>query len=384
MSSSSKTIEEQRAVLQRKKEERARAEEERKRQEEEERQLEAELARLEEEERQRAAALAAAEARAQELERARQHEEAQRRSQLAVDTAVPGKCFVRFVRFLRLRIPLGDEGAASAVPTESSEGRRGKSRAARSKGKAVARGASKSSRVTVENPMPELVKRTGDDRCGRCVQRNEDCLVSEGVLADWREEVEEGKVFSRVPAAAGCSVCRGIRKYCELPETADLRAQIGGPSKSNKRKREEASGSGLTAAEKLELPQVKRQRSGTSVDEEFHDVEVNASQVMGLLWRLTDRGADAVDLLGRIADSLERIADHVDVEGTNFVQQVLRGSQEPEEEFESGELSPGELSELRQPVNRGELERIAAALSGMPEEEIEDCDGDTDSEAMSE
>ena len=98
-SSSKKTLEEQRAILQRKKEERARAEEERKRQEEEERQLEAELVRLEEEEKQRAAALAAAEARAQELERARQHEEAQRRSQLVVNTAVPGERLTWPVRF---------------------------------------------------------------------------------------------------------------------------------------------------------------------------------------------------------------------------------------------------------------------------------------------
>ena len=246
----------------------------------------------------------------------------------------------------------------------------------------MTRGASKS-RVTVENPQPELVKRTGDSRCERCAQRNEECMVNEDVLADWREGFEDGKVYTRVPIAAGCSLCRGIKKYCNLPETADLRARIEELSKSNKRKREEASGSGLAESEKSELPQLKRQRS-EAFDDGFHDVEVNATEVMRLLWQLADRGADGVDVLGRIADSLERIADHIDAEGASFVQKVLRRSQEPEEEFESGEMSPGELAELRQPVTRRELEDVALALRGMPEEEDEDCDGETDSDVMSE
>ena len=244
-----------------------------------------------------------------------------------------------------------------------------------------------------------LVKKTGDERCEWCELRKEECWVNEELLATWRMDAEGGKVFSRAPAAAGCTGCRTIKKVCKLPATADLRSWIDEVTASNKRKREEASGSGATAAE---APRVKRQRSGTvAVDETgaagdragFKEVAPEdrisrvEEQVMGALWELADRSADAVDFLGRIADSLERIADHVDADGSNFVQKVLRPSREPEEEFENGEILPQELAELQPPATAEELESLTLALRSMPEEEEEETDEsseDTGSEAMME
>ena len=137
--SSSKTVEEQRAALRLKKEER---ELERKRQEEEERQLEEELARQEEEEKRRKAELVAEEARrkaelvAEEV-RARQYAEAQRRSQLVVDTAVPGESAfsiqkssliylyqVVMVRHLRYPRRVVTGGKARVAPLLENPGRR--------------------------------------------------------------------------------------------------------------------------------------------------------------------------------------------------------------------------------------------------------------------